>query len=68
MYSTFDGAQNINPVITSDGSEVLFLSDRDGTRNIYSLSIKTNQITQLTNYVTGVTGITSLAPARNNFV
>ncbi len=63
IYTTFDGAQNVNPLIGSDGSTVYFLSDRDGTRNLYSLNENTQQIYQLTNYPTGISGITPLAPA-----
>lgn len=63
IYTTFDGAQNVNPLISSDGSTLFFLSDRDGTRNLYSLNENTQQIYQLTNYPTGISGITPLAPA-----
>ncbi len=65
VFSTFSGAQNVNPVVANDASRVFFLSDRDGTRNLYLFDIRKNNIEQLTFYPTGITGITPLAPALN---
>ncbi len=63
VYSTFDGAQNVNPVTNADGSEIFFLSDRDGMRNLYQLDEKDGAVFQLTHYPTGITGMTPLSPA-----
>ncbi len=63
VFTTFDGAENLNPLINKNGSEFYFLSDRDGTRNIYCYQLTTDQILQLTFYPTGVTGLTNLSPA-----
>lgn len=63
VYSTFDGAQNVNPVVGDDDGKVYFLSDRDGTRNLYLLSVRNDKIEQLTQYPTGITGITTLSLA-----
>jgi Tol biopolymer transport system component len=63
VYKTFDGARNVNPLPTKDGREVLFLSNRDGRRNLYSASLKDGSLHQLTNYPTGITGMTELSPA-----
>jgi Tol biopolymer transport system component len=60
---SFDGAKNINPEWSPDGTSIFFLSDRGGITNIYRLDVATGQRTQVTNLLTGVTGITSLSPA-----
>ena len=65
VYQTFEGAKNLNPVIGKDDAEIFFLSDRDGTRNLYVLNERTSEIRQLTKYPTGITGMTSLSPALN---
>jgi len=58
----FPGADNLNPVVDPDGN-ILFLSNRDGYRNIYEYEPATGKVYQLTNYLTGVSGITHYAPA-----
>ncbi|TAJ09742.1 hypothetical protein DMA11_19625 [Marinilabiliaceae bacterium JC017] len=63
VLKTFDGAQNLNPVLSADGKKVLFLSNRDGRRNLYALSLTDSAIHQLTRYPTGITGMTDLSPA-----
>ncbi len=63
VLTTFDGAQNLNPVINKDGTELYFLSDRDGSRNIYCYLMQTHQILQVTKYSTGVMGLSFLSPA-----
>ncbi len=65
VFSTFSGSKNVNPVVGNDASKVFFLSDRDGTRNLYLFDVRKNIIEQLTFYPTGITGITPLAPALN---
>lgn len=61
-YDFFLGADNLNPVWDSENN-ILFLSDRDGFRNIYKLETTTGKIYQLTDFLTGVSGITPYAPA-----
>ncbi len=63
VYSVFDGAQNVNPIVDPDGTKIYFLSDRDGTRNLYVLNERTGSVKQLTQYPTGITGMTNLSPA-----
>lgn len=58
----FPGADNLNPVIAPNG-DILFLSNRDGYRNIYEYEIATGKVYQITDLVTGVSGITHYAPA-----
>jgi hypothetical protein len=58
----FFGADNLNPVYASD-SVIYFLSDRDGFRNLYSYSVNTGDVYQLTNFFTGISGLTDLSAA-----
>ena len=61
-WEVFLGADNLNPVEASDGS-IVFLSNRDGFRNIYRFRPQSGELTQLTDLITGVSGITHYAPA-----
>lgn len=66
----FPGADNLNP-IPDTANNIIFLSDRDGFRNIYQYEPTTGKVYQLTDLLTGVSGITSYSPAislarRNN--
>jgi len=58
----FPGADNLNPVFDSDNN-VVFLSNRDGYRNVYKYVRDSQKVYQLTDYMTGVSGITHYAPA-----
>lgn len=51
IYTTFDGAQNVNPIIDEKDSKIYFLSDRDGKRNLYVLHLHSGSIKQLTQYL-----------------
>ncbi|HET8650508.1 MAG TPA: BamA/TamA family outer membrane protein, partial [Gemmatimonadales bacterium] len=57
------GAKMINPQWAPGGSELYFLSDRDGISNIYRMNVATGALTQVTNLFAGVSGITALSPA-----
>lgn len=59
----FHGAANLNPVFSPGGDSIYFLSNRDGFRNLYSYSLRTGEIFQMTNYYTGISGITAYTPA-----
>jgi Tol biopolymer transport system component len=59
----FQGANNINPVYSSDGESIYFLSNSDGFRNLYRYEPETRELYRATNYPTGISGITSLSPA-----
>lgn len=63
IIPVFKGADNLNPVFSADGQAVLFLSNRDGLRNLYEYSLETKTVYQLTNYANGISGITALSPA-----
>lgn len=59
----FDGANDLNPQYSSDGSQIYFLSNRDGFRNLYRYTPATGKVEQLTHLFTGICGITEYSPA-----
>src|SRR3546814_7580280 len=59
----FPLANNLNPQFSGDDSQIYFLSNRDGFRNMYRYTIATNSTEQLTDYFTGISGITEYSPA-----
>ena len=58
----FAGADNLNPVF-DNADNIVFLSNRDGFRNLYRYETTTDSLFQLTDALTGVSGITHYAPA-----
>ena len=58
----FNGADNLNPQFDYQGN-ILFLSDRDGFRNLYRYEPTTQKAFQLTDLIVGVSGITKYSPA-----
>jgi len=58
----FPGADNLNP-IWDNQDNIIFLSNRDGFRNMYKYDIAADKVYQLTDFLTGVSGITHYAPA-----
>jgi Tol biopolymer transport system component len=61
--NVFPGANNLNPVYNKNDKQIYFLSNKDGFRNMYRLTIQTGVVEQLTDYFTGISGITENAPA-----
>jgi hypothetical protein len=59
----FDGANNLNPQYSSDGTQIFFLSNRDGFRNLYRYTLVGGKIEQMTDLFTGICGITEYSPA-----
>lgn len=59
----FKGANNLNPQFSKDNSQIYFLSNRDGFRNMYRYTINGGKVEQLTDYFTGISGITEYSPA-----
>lgn len=61
-YDIFPGADNLNAKEDPDGN-IVFLSNRDGFRNMYKLMPASGEVVQLTRLKTGISGITHYAPA-----
>lgn len=59
----FKGANNLNAQFSGDSKRIFFLSNRDGFRNLYEVSLADNSVKQLTDYFTGISGITEFSPA-----
>ncbi|WP_345951768.1 MULTISPECIES: basic secretory protein-like protein [unclassified Mucilaginibacter] len=59
----FDGANNMNPQYSADGSKIFFLSNRDGFRNLYAYNTANGSVDQMTELFTGISGITEFSPA-----
>ena len=62
MLNVFPGANNLNPSFDHEGN-ILFISDKDGFRNMYKYNVETKQVLQMTDLLTGVSGITHFSPA-----
>ena len=58
----FPGADNLNPILDT-AQNIIFLSNRDGFRNLYKYEPYSGKVYQLTNVLTGISGITPYAPA-----
>jgi dipeptidyl aminopeptidase/acylaminoacyl peptidase len=56
-------AKQVSPQWSPDGSGVYFISDRDGTSNVYRAEVVSGALRQVTDVPGGVTGITSTSPA-----
>lgn len=61
--SVFGDAKHINPQYSADGTEIYFISDRDGVSDIYALDLGTEDVRRITNLATGVSGHTYISPA-----
>lgn len=59
----FPGAENLNPMFSSNGKSIYFLSNSDGFRNMYTYNLQTGEVYRQTKILTGISGITPLAPA-----
>ncbi len=59
----FSGENNLNPQYSSDGSQIYFLSNHQGFRNMFRYTPATGKVEQMTNLFTGVSGITEYSPA-----
>ncbi len=56
-------AKQVNPQWAPDGRGVYFVSDRDGTSNVYHADLTTGIVRQVTAVRGGVSGITATSPA-----
>jgi len=59
----FQGANNLNPQFSADDSQIYFLSNSDGFRNMYRYTLEGGKVERLTQYFTGISGITEYSPA-----
>lgn len=62
-FNVFEGANNLNPLFSTDDSQIYFLSNSDGFRNMYRYTIATGKVERMTQYFTGISGITEYSPA-----
>lgn len=63
VHRFFPEAENLNPMFSSNGKSIYFLSNSDGFRNLYSYNLETGEIYRQTRILTGISGLTPLAPA-----
>ena len=61
-YPVFPGADNLNPQLDPEGN-IVFLSNRDGYRNLYRYNPASKEVTQMTDLAVGISGIAPYAPA-----
>ncbi|HET6566346.1 MAG TPA: peptidase S9 [Rhodothermales bacterium] len=64
VYAPFgDRVLYHNPQFSPDGRSLFFISDQDGFKDVYRLSLDDGQTYRITNITTGVSGITNVSPA-----
>ena len=56
-------AKQVNPQWSPDGAALYFISDRDGTSNVYFTRLADGELRQVTDVESGVSGITAASPA-----
>ena len=61
-HEVFYGADNLNPIVDENGN-IIFLSNRDGFRNMYRFVPDSNKVYQMTDFLTGISSITPYSPA-----
>src|SRR5688572_17439581 len=59
----FDSGKHIAPQWSRDGRTLYFISDRDGTPDVYAIDLQNGALTRLTNADGGVGGLTGSSPA-----
>ncbi|WP_353184535.1 tolB protein precursor, partial [Parapedobacter lycopersici] len=59
----FPGANNLNPQFSADNSQLYFLSNSDGFRNMFRYTLGDGTTERMTEYFTGISGITEYSPA-----
>ncbi|HEX7069188.1 MAG TPA: peptidase S9, partial [Rhodothermales bacterium] len=63
VMAPFPHALHHNPQFSPDGRDLYFISDQDGFKDIYRLTLSDGSTRRITNLQTGVSGITALSPA-----
>jgi Tol biopolymer transport system component len=59
----FPGWRHGNPQWSPDGTQLYFVSDREGFQDVFRITLATGEVEQITNVATGVSGITAMSPA-----
>ena len=59
----FDSGKHIAPQWSRDGRTLYFISDRDGTPDVYAKDLENGALTRLTNADGGIGGLTASSPA-----
>ncbi|HSK19840.1 MAG TPA: BamA/TamA family outer membrane protein [Longimicrobiales bacterium] len=54
--------KNINPAWSPDGTKLIWVSDRDGTNNLYLYDLQQGELSQITDVLSGVIAVTPLSP------
>lgn len=62
QHDIFYGADNLNPIYDYEDN-ILFLSNRDGYRNLYKYDKAADEVKQMTDFLVGISGITHYSPA-----
>ncbi|MBT8219553.1 MAG: PD40 domain-containing protein [Bacteroidia bacterium] len=62
IHDIFYGADNLNPVYDHQDN-ILFVSNRDGFRNLYKYDRESEKVSQMTDLLVGISGITHYSPA-----
>ncbi|MGM0667409.1 MAG: basic secretory protein-like protein [Bacteroidota bacterium] len=57
-----EGADIINPEYSPDGSDIYFVSNADGYRNLYRYNTENEEVRKVTDLKTGIMGVTGLSP------
>lgn len=58
-----DRGKQVSPQWSPDGGSIYLVSDRDGTSNVYRVSVANRSLSRVTNVESGVSGITAASPA-----
>jgi Tol biopolymer transport system component len=61
--AAFDAARHFNPQWSGDGDGLYFIADPAGTRNVYSITLSTDSLSQITDVDGGVAGVSPNSPA-----
>ena len=59
----FTTGKHVSPQWSPDGRWLHFISDRDGTSDVYSIELESGELDRLTRATTGVSGVTASSPA-----
>ena len=59
----FTTGKHIAPQWSRDGHTLYFISDRDGTPDVYAIALQTGALTRLTNADSGIAGLSGSSPA-----